>query len=294
MEWPLRYPDSEWLDLVADLMCAPLTCWPDERVTRLFVATFNAPAGGFYVDTGLGQVEQRTWPPEHFAPHRAEIEHWTVHGAPTQHPILRYYRATGDSCAMQVADVPSQFADRRVMAGWRELGRRWGDVPAQVAVPVSIPPNEHRAFLVGRSDPFNRREMDLARRLQRLLTGLDRQIATFSRWSRRTGSDATDVADAVRLTPRELAVLDLLSDGWTAASIGRRLHIAERTVQKHLQRCYAKLGVVDRLTAVQRAQSIGLLAPVVTRHPVGGDGRGSLLRGVRTSRHSARGPEALH
>jgi ATP/maltotriose-dependent transcriptional regulator MalT len=54
-------------------------------------------------------------------------------------------------------------------------------------------------------------------------------------------------------------VLDLLADGLTAASIGRRLHIAERTVQKHLQRCYAKLGVPDRLAAVLRAQHLGLL-----------------------------------
>jgi ATP/maltotriose-dependent transcriptional regulator MalT len=30
-------------------------------------------------------------------------------------------------------------------------------------------------------------------------------------------------------------------------------------VQKHLQRCYTKLGVADRLAAVLRAQHIGLL-----------------------------------
>jgi ATP/maltotriose-dependent transcriptional regulator MalT len=37
--------------------------------------------------------------------------------------------------------------------------------------------------------------------------------------------------------------------------------ISERTVQKHLQRVYAKLGVTDRLTAVRRAESIGVLRP---------------------------------
>ncbi|MHC8504121.1 LuxR C-terminal-related transcriptional regulator [Pseudonocardia artemisiae] len=44
--------------------------------------------------------------------------------------------------------------------------------------------------------------------------------------------------------------------------MGRRLAIAERTVHKHLQRTYAKLGVTDRLSAVLRAQRLGLLAGV--------------------------------
>jgi ATP/maltotriose-dependent transcriptional regulator MalT len=56
-------------------------------------------------------------------------------------------------------------------------------------------------------------------------------------------------------------VLQLLADGLTAAAIGRRLMIAERTVQKHLQHCYAKLGVADRLGAVQRAQILAILGP---------------------------------
>lgn len=70
---------------------------------------------------------------------------------------------------------------------------------------------------------------------------------------------AMDVAGAVRLTPRELRVLELLAEGHTAGAIARRLQIAERTVQKHLERVYAKIGVSDRLAAVLRAQRIGLL-----------------------------------
>ncbi|MHA6796634.1 LuxR C-terminal-related transcriptional regulator [Pseudonocardia bannensis] len=54
----------------------------------------------------------------------------------------------------------------------------------------------------------------------------------------------------------------MLAQGLTALAIGRRLAIAERTVHKHLQRTYAKLGVTDRLSAVLRAQRLGLLAGV--------------------------------
>jgi DNA-binding NarL/FixJ family response regulator len=54
-------------------------------------------------------------------------------------------------------------------------------------------------------------------------------------------------------------VLSLLAEGLTAGAIGRRLMITERTVHKHLQHSYTKLGVTDRLGAVLRAQRIGLL-----------------------------------
>jgi DNA-binding NarL/FixJ family response regulator len=88
---------------------------------------------------------------------------------------------------------------------------------------------------------------------------LDRQITAFYRWSARSGPAAVEVAAAVRLTTRELVVLELLAGSLTATAIAHRLGIAQRTVQKHLQRSYAKLGAADRLAAVQLAQVIGVL-----------------------------------
>jgi ATP/maltotriose-dependent transcriptional regulator MalT len=128
-----------------------------------------------------------------------------------------------------------------------------------MSVPLFAGPHAHRAFVVGRADTFTAQEMAATHRLQRLLGGLDRQITAFSRWSQRNGTTGAEAADGVCLTPRELAVLELLASSLTATAIGRRLGIAERTVQKHLQRGYAKLGVADRLAAVQRAQAIGVL-----------------------------------
>ena len=254
--------DGEWLDLVADLLAAPLTRWPAEQVVQQLVATFEAPAGTYYGRAPHGPPVQLQWPPELFAAHRAEIERWTLHDAPRAHPLLRYYLASGDGRATQVADVPTRFADERVQAGWREWCRSFhdADVSSQVALPVAYGGSAARTFIVGRSDPFSPREMDLARRLQHLLTGLDRQIAVVARWSAHTGPLAPDVAAALTLTPRELAVLHLLATGVTARAIAHRLTIAERTVQKHLQRLYAKLGVADRLAAVRHAQYLGLLA----------------------------------
>jgi DNA-binding NarL/FixJ family response regulator len=67
--------------------------------------------------------------------------------------------------------------------------------------------------------------------------------------------------EAPQLTAREGEVLRLLAEGLTAAAIGRRLGISERTVHKHKERVYAKLGASDRLMAVLLAQRHGLLPP---------------------------------
>ena len=66
---------------------------------------------------------------------------------------------------------------------------------------------------------------------------------------------------ACRLTPREHAVLLLLAEGLVAEAIARRLSISTRTVSKHLEHVYRKLGTSDRLTSVLVAQSLGLLDP---------------------------------
>ena len=255
----LALRDGEWLDLVADLMAVPLLRWPFEEVARQLTGTFEAPASTYFSVSGAAAPEQLGWPPEHFADHLEEAVRWAEQHAATEHPLLRYHLASGDTACAQVAEVPSRFADERLKAAWDERGRRWGGVQSQLSLPLHVTARTHRALVVGRADPFSAEEMVLARRLQRLLTGLDRQICTYSGWSRREEPLALEAAGCLRLTPRELAVLELLARGLTAASIARRLAISERTTQKHLQHCYAKLGVADRLTAVVRAQHIGLL-----------------------------------
>ena len=70
--------------------------------------------------------------------------------------------------------------------------------------------------------------------------------------------------DPVAVTDRELAVLDLMADGLIAVAIARRLGISPRTVSKHIENIYRKLGAHDRTTAVLRSQAMGFL-PVVPR-----------------------------
>jgi DNA-binding NarL/FixJ family response regulator len=58
--------------------------------------------------------------------------------------------------------------------------------------------------------------------------------------------------EAAGLTAREVHILELLAAGLTADAIGRHCGISPRTVGKHLENIYAKLGCHDRLTAVLR------------------------------------------
>jgi DNA-binding NarL/FixJ family response regulator len=73
------------------------------------------------------------------------------------------------------------------------------------------------------------------------------------------GASPAHPALRANLTPRELTVLELLADGLVAEAIGRRLSISTRTVNKHLEHVYRKLGTSDRLTSVLRARSLGIL-----------------------------------
>ena len=61
----------------------------------------------------------------------------------------------------------------------------------------------------------------------------------------------------VGLTPREGDVMHWLSRGKTDAEIAALLSISPRTVHKHLEHVYVKLGVETRTAAVMRALAMG-------------------------------------
>jgi len=63
-----------------------------------------------------------------------------------------------------------------------------------------------------------------------------------------------DGASGRTLTVREDAVVALVAQGLANYAIGRRLGISVRTVHKHLQHVYAKLGVPNRTAAALRWQ----------------------------------------
>jgi DNA-binding NarL/FixJ family response regulator len=61
------------------------------------------------------------------------------------------------------------------------------------------------------------------------------------------------------LTPREIAVLELVAKGLSNREIGTVLSTSAGTVKTHLERIYAKLGVGDRTAAALAAIQRGLV-----------------------------------
>jgi len=59
------------------------------------------------------------------------------------------------------------------------------------------------------------------------------------------------------LTRRELDVARLAAEGYTAAEIGRRLKIGDRTVESHLASVYSKLRISSRLQLIRIASRLG-------------------------------------
>jgi DNA-binding NarL/FixJ family response regulator len=61
------------------------------------------------------------------------------------------------------------------------------------------------------------------------------------------------------LTPREVDILRLVSEGLTDAEIAARLVLSKHTVHRHLQNAYARLGCSSRAAAVAKANKLHLL-----------------------------------
>jgi DNA-binding CsgD family transcriptional regulator len=61
------------------------------------------------------------------------------------------------------------------------------------------------------------------------------------------------MSSSTRLTPRELAVLRLVSTGTPHREIAKALEIGEETVRTHLKKAQIKLGVRSRSHAVAEA-----------------------------------------
>ncbi len=63
----------------------------------------------------------------------------------------------------------------------------------------------------------------------------------------------------IRLTPREAEVLGLVVEGKSNKEVASELFCSKRTVDFHLARIYEKLHVNNRIQAVRRAATLGLL-----------------------------------
>ena len=248
---------AAWLELVADVLQGrPGTReFPHARVAGLLIESFDAACCSHnVVDRDWVDHVVGGWPQDHLptVPPSGDLP-----DATTQ-PLIRWHAVTGSSAAKILSRVPREVAPAPMVAAWSEFSRPLG-IAHQLSLPLRVGDGIEGYVVCRPDDDYTDADADLADLVLGALTALFRQHRTLSG----VPEERTDRARDLGLTDRELTVLTLLGQGLTAQAIAHRLQTSPRTVQKHLEHVYRKLGVRDRLVAVQRAREVGLLRPPV-------------------------------
>ena len=178
------------------------------------------------------------------------------------HPMTHHLGGRDALDVVRVSDlVPEQ--SWRHMPGYAKM-RELIDATHQIGVTVEASPRRTFSISLMRAGTdFTEHEVTAARRLQPVLRAADRHVRMED--SQRRSRSVVDlaaadtVADDLGLTSRERVVLGVLSKGLTTGAAARRLGVSARTVAKHQEHIYRKLGVGDRVSAVLLAQRNGLL-----------------------------------
>jgi DNA-binding CsgD family transcriptional regulator len=244
---------AAWLALVGDILQGqPGTGqFPHAQVADLLLESFDAACCSL-------NVVDRAW-----------VDHvvggWPVGYLPTAppcgvlldastQPLIRWYSVTGSPAPQILGRVPRAVAGPRMCAEWSAFARPFG-ITHQLALPLRVGKGVE-AYVVSRpDDDYDDADTDLATLVLPALAALVRQHRVLHD----VPEEQCDRVRDRRLTEREFAVLTLLGEGLTAQAIARRLDASPRTVHKHLEHLYRKLGVRDRLMAVQQARDAGLL-----------------------------------
>jgi DNA-binding CsgD family transcriptional regulator len=189
-----------------------------------------------------------------------------------QHPLIRHYALTRETQPRKISDFLSLSEFRRLDL-YQEFFRHLG-VNYQIA--VTIP--SWNSVVIGIA--LNRTQRDFSERDRAVLDVIRPHLAQSYRnaMERAALRERTEAAEGAlwsvpaaclgSLTRREQEVLVLVADGKTKMQIAARLSLSPRTVQKHLEHIYDKVGVRTRTgVAMRRSASRPRHDPVVRGDP---------------------------
>ncbi|MFD0692135.1 helix-turn-helix transcriptional regulator [Actinomadura fibrosa] len=168
-------------------------------------------------------------------------------------PSVRYYRShPGSFEPCRVSDLLSE----REWRSTRAYSEHYRPLGLFHQLSIGLPPRtaaRGTGWYLNRSDTdFTDDHVALARALMPVLSLLNKVYAE-------SVAPCAEACERAGLTPREVDVLVLLARGLTARQIAAGCRIGVRTVNKHLEHIYRKLGCNDRLQTVNRARRLGLI-----------------------------------
>ena len=173
-----------------------------------------------------------------------------------EHPLVREHGRNASAVTRRISDLVSA-ADFRRTPLFNDYYRPIG-LNHAMAVPIHVRRNVLVSFV------FNRSGRDFSDRDRACLESIRPHLGNLYRLSDEIEGPraawgvpppARGALAEVPLTAREREVLRWLAGGKTDRDIGDILGISPRTVHKHLQRIYEKLGVETRTAAVVRAMA---------------------------------------
>lgn len=172
-----------------------------------------------------------------------------------ENPLVVRYQRTGDGRAVRFSDVASR-AQLHATELYRELYRPLG-IEYQIAFTLPSSPERLLAIALSRTDSdFTDQERDLLNLARPHLIQGYRNAVTHSTLmgtrrspSVQVGQSLLDHIQGIGLTERQAQVLRLICLGRSDRAAALELGLSHRTVQKHLERIYRKLGVHGRSEA---------------------------------------------
>ena len=151
-----------------------------------------------------------------------------------EHPLVRYHAYQRGANTQRISDsLPLEQFRRSAL--YNDYYRRIR-IDHAMALPIYVRDGLLVSFVL------NRTRRDFTDRERALLDVLRPHLARIYRKASALGG----------MTAREAEVLRWVGAGKSDAQIGAILRISARTVQKHLQNVYEKLGVENRTAAVNR------------------------------------------
>jgi DNA-binding CsgD family transcriptional regulator len=171
-----------------------------------------------------------------------------------EHPLVRFHAHAGGRTTHRISDsIP--FTRFRNTSLFNEYYRHIG-IDHAIALPVYVDERLLVSFVLNRlRTDFTDREVAWLDNVRDALAALYRN-ARLLQAAQVMEDDPPALSDARmerwRLTPREREMLRFVALGKTDREIGALAGVSVRTVHKHLQRIYEKLGVETRTAAVMR------------------------------------------
>lgn len=175
-----------------------------------------------------------------------------------EHPLITRFAQTSDTRPYRLSDVLARRAFHALPiydTFYRVLG-----IEYQIAFVVKVSSTSHVAIALSRGTrDYTDAERLLLDRARPYLIQIYRNAIAYT--DAHTEQQPTEAALAERLvgaglTPGEAAVLARVARGQSNGDVAAALAISERTVGKHLQRCYRKLDAANRSQAAIRAWTI--------------------------------------